>query len=576
MKRELVSTLRQVRSFIVLMAFVVAACIAIIASWPDDQVLFMNAATVSENLAVSVSMALLLGCALFIPAFAANSISIEREQETYDLLHCSLIPASVMLLAKLMNTLGFFVLLLVAVVPVVSSAFFLVGLETTTVLRLALLIIATATTCASIGMLASAYSRKTIKAIAVSYVGMVMAMGLGPLALFFSWTLVAAFFLDIRSIGQSMEVFYYIGSPIGTMNAIANDMLLTNGQFAMALGWQGFLSAICLIWATMALRRPLSVAPTNTDKIIDNTAVLAARRTSFPFYLIDPLRRKKTIEDNRNPMMVRELRWGLMSRSTILIRVFYVSFLFYFLLGAMSVFGTNWRDEDIYGWIFVQIAVTILVAPALVANSLTKEHELGNMDMLRMTLLRPRDIVLGKILAGALSVSPLLMAVVFASIPAVLIAGAKWQLLVTGYGSLIVCTMMSLAIGLSASLISKRTTVSLVLSYMCGVTFFVALPVLARGTLRNILWGTNERNFIQSAAGFISPLSAFESNAKAEQIRRQFARDGYADPSFLGINESASYISLYWYANIAVFTLLSFALIYAVIRGFERYRMQDR
>ena len=58
----------------------------------------MSAAQVSEDLAVSVSMALLLGCALFIPAFAANSISIEREQQTYDLLHLTLIPCSVMLL----------------------------------------------------------------------------------------------------------------------------------------------------------------------------------------------------------------------------------------------------------------------------------------------------------------------------------------------------------------------------------------------------------------------------------------------------------------------------------------------
>ena len=63
-------------------------------------------------------------------------------------------------------------------------------------------------------------------------------------------------------------------------------------------------------------------------------------------------------------------------------------------------------DDAMRDWILFQNYVTVLLAPALMANALTKEMELGNLDMLRMTLLRPRDITLGKLAAGAMALFP--------------------------------------------------------------------------------------------------------------------------------------------------------------------------
>ena len=92
--------------------------------------------------------------------------------------------------------------------------------------------------------------------------------------------------------------------------------------------------------------------------------------------------------------------------------------------------------------------------------------------MLRMTLLQPRDIILGKLFAGAMALAPVVAAAVVSCIPVVLLGVDTRGVLMIGYGTLLLCALISLSIGLFASLVSKRTTTALVVSYVLGVAAF--------------------------------------------------------------------------------------------------------
>lgn len=108
---------------------------------------------------------------------------------------------------------------------------------------------------------------------------------------------------------------------------------------------------------------PLHVA---SEKPIDNQAVLRARRSQFP-YLIDPLRRKAEISDKQNAMVVREIRWGLFSRGTWMVRIFYVTFIVFIfpMLGACMARESETRMSIIC----MQMVMVTLAAPVLVGSA---------------------------------------------------------------------------------------------------------------------------------------------------------------------------------------------------------------
>jgi len=553
-KRELLSNLRRTRSFVCLILFVGVGIMAAVGAWPE-QASIVRAGQLSRELTIMVSAVMLGAAALFVPAFASSAIVVEKEQQTFDMLTLTLIRPFGMLIGKLLNTVGFFLLLVVAVLPVLGVVFFLIGVDWLELGALFILILMTTFSCAMVGILSSVLFRKTFVAILGGYAGMLFLMG-GPLCLYLLTALV--FGLRRLYVGSGVELFAEVTSPIGTLVLIFEG--LTAGEiflFILAMLYQLAFIRICYRLTMRILKRPAEPVRVETAKPIDDPRILEARRKTFPYYLIDPLRRKKQIEDGKNPMFVKELRWGVMNRNTVLIRIFYVTFIVYLIVGIGTVFIEQ-RNPDMLPWLMTQIILTVVIAPALMATSFTKEYELGNVDMLRMTLLTPRDIVLGKMWAGAVSVAPALLAAVVSGIPAVFIGmrTQQWPVMLTGYVTLFVCTLVSLSLGLFSSLVTKRTTASLALSYILSFLIFLGLSM----AVAYISWHVFERRWnvwSDTVPTFFSPIVAFFYNAAPR------GRHG-------------SLLNSYWLGNVSVFTLFALILIKVTVIGFERYRMRDR
>jgi hypothetical protein len=487
---------------------------------------------------------LLLGaCALFLPAFGATSIVLEREQETLDALRTTLIRPFGIVLGKLINTLGFFLLLILAVMPVLSTVFFLVGLDWVEFAQALTIVLMSALSFAMVGILVSAIFRRMLVAIIAAYVGVWLNFFGSFFFGLFAWIVMN--FLSVLlpySLTRPGGMGYVNPGGWSSLTAL---MMIGMGQiswvhFAGVMLYQLCFTGLCGLLALAVLQRAPAPPKIESSKPIDDPEILRQRRRRFPYYLIDPLARKKLVEDGRNPMLVRELRWGLMNRGTFMARTFLASFVVW-LVAAFPA-ATDINLSALRGWFLFQMVGIVVLAPAFLANVLTKEYELGNIDMLRMTLLRPRDIILGKLVAGGSVVLPLFLSSVATSVSLLITDAYRWDLLLVGYTTSLLCLILSVCLGLFASLLTRRSSTALVLTYLL-VCFVFASSVL--------VWDIAP--FWARVLG--SPIVTFAMVSTNARIRMGFP--------------------LSWMMNIAVYSCVCVTLVLSSIGLFHRYRERD-
>lgn len=103
------------------------------------------------------------------PAFTAGAITGERERKTYDLLQTTLLPAPSFVVGKLISSLTYIALLLLAAVPLQSIAFLFGGVAETEVMLSVVLLAMTALVLGALGMFFSAITERTLAANVRSY-----------------------------------------------------------------------------------------------------------------------------------------------------------------------------------------------------------------------------------------------------------------------------------------------------------------------------------------------------------------------------------------------------------------------
>jgi ABC-2 type transport system permease protein len=133
-----------------------------------------------------VGIELFFICAM-TPAQTAGAIVNERERQTYDvLLVTPLVPRQIVL-GKLVSSLAYMVLLLVAALPIESLAFLMGGVDPDELLLAALLLLGTLVFFGSIGLWASAVFRTSRAATAFAYASTgLVTLGVPVVALFAS------------------------------------------------------------------------------------------------------------------------------------------------------------------------------------------------------------------------------------------------------------------------------------------------------------------------------------------------------------------------------------------------------
>jgi len=354
----------------------------------------------------------------------------------------------------------------------------------------------------------------------------------GPMLLM----MLLAMVLSARSVSNLIEEAFLL-SPFGMLFAIWGFAGMF-GSLVWGVLYQLAVILICRIFLGRRLSRTVEPPKVESTKPIDDPALLRERRRTFPFYLIDPLRRSPLIPDDMNPMWIKELRWGIGRRGAVLIRLFYGFLIGYSLLSLALLYLQGFGRTDECGmWMVIQMVLTASLAPILLVNTFSKEFEIGNMDMLRMTLLDPRDIIRGKLLAGVSTLAPLVLAAGLSNFWLPLVSpGMGWDLFFIGCGTLLVSTFLAACVGLLASVLTRKTSTAIVLSYFLNLCLFLGLSLLVLFIMAGLLQGLDcvEASFVC----FFSPIGAFAWNVGN-------ARRG------------SSLLTLYWTGNVLTFLLLA-------------------
>ncbi len=478
-KKELVSGLRDWKMFLLPFFSAAASVLLVWGAWPSSDVLLQQSATVSSKLMFGFMLIFILCAAAILPGIAGGSVVLEKERGTFEMLRLTLIGGSELLFSKLVSAAAIFLMVLVAVIPIAASAIFLVGIEPSELVFRFLTVMAFSVSCALSGILCSTLFRRGLVAILASYVLMLVPLGVpwGGLA-------IATELVDVYGLSRDLKDLFVATSPFLALQASLSEVL---DKLAANLLWQALFWAACFGAARWALDKRARPEQKRETKVTDDEQVLARRRWSFPFYLIDPMRRKKPIPAGRNPILVRELQWGALGKSDWSIRVLYAATLLFMLFPGVLMFDGTFNYYTRYAVslissVILQLCFVTLLCPAILAWSFGREYDSDSMDLLRSTLLTPRQILLGKYLSGLTSTAPIVLAAVLSSAP-FLIFFMSWEpkrtavFAVSFLGTLALCVALTSAVGLFSSIVSRKSNVSMILSYAINLIIFIGLSL---------------------------------------------------------------------------------------------------
>jgi ABC-type transport system involved in multi-copper enzyme maturation permease subunit len=223
----------------------------------------------------------LLAVCTMAPALTSGAISTEKEQQTWELLRTTLITERALVLGKLIAAISFIVLLLFATLPVMSISFLFGGITLSQVLVGALIMLLTAITFGSLGLLFSSLIRRTRVSIVLSQsVGMFFTIGLPLFALVMYGFYEARTFSGTYTPPSPLEEIillvtgWLIAITSPAVTAVVTEMILTADQnlfytttYAAGFNvivpspWLGFivlypvLSTLLLMLTTRVIRR---------------------------------------------------------------------------------------------------------------------------------------------------------------------------------------------------------------------------------------------------------------------------------------------------------------------------------
>lgn len=578
-KREFLSGLRSPKPFLfltVLMIIMIAGLVFTLGIVLQQTLRFggtINGQNVRE-LFMIFSMGLYLSAILLVPPMAAVSICTEKQQDSYDLLRMTYISPFSLAVAKLFNVLGIYTLIAIATMPIVGVFFFLVGIDWAQFVQSAIIIALSALSSAVIGLACSAKFYRTLPAIMTTYfIGFLTQGGLlfgialfGELMWPYSWMM--------RIINRFDEQLASILCPFFSLAMLGEGRLtsffIVGGYYSfspiilIAL-YHGFLVFIGMRITLAILRRPTEPMRVDQEKPIDDQTVLEARRKRFPYYLIDPRRRRPMIHDGANPVYRKELQTGLLGKGTFGVRIFYGFTIFCLFVAIFAVvesdFGYRSAGAFVAWPVLIDTIVILILTPALVAMGMSKEHEWGNLDMLRMTLLEPWQIIDGKFRTGLFTAALPVAGAVLGSLPLAIFGWhdpAAWSAAITGFGSMIVCVVYTLALTLTATATCKRGITALMMGYGTAVFALVLFPLFIAFLYiaSQLFWG-NSSNFDDSEAqvvAYLSPLAAHYVNIESG-----------------GRFGNREMFNSYWFTNCVAFVGLSILLFGAASHRFSRH-----
>ena len=556
-RRDLRRTLRSVRPFLWLLLIVAIGATFVVAMWPGERDNYMRSAGMASIMLLATLSCTFFGAAVvLVPAYAAASIVQEREQDTYDQLGMTLIRPTGIVLGKLANVLGFYGLLLVACMPLLATSFLLVGLDWIGFLAAFVIVGVTALCCGCFGILCSAGMRSTKAAVVWSYIGMTFVTGFMSVPV-----MIVGDLANVRGLERLAEDWIEDWSPTGLLAELFDGRLQLADLYRV-LPIHLVASVVFVLLAARYLRQSLQP--------VSEPGQGRCGRISLRGLLFGLRRpRYRPITGDQNPVAIRESRYDAKMRIGVRRRCFALLGAGHLLLmWLMCPDLIRHFDEDVVmAWVALHMCWIGVIVPHLVSTSLPTERDRNTLDLLRTTLLTPRQILLGKLWAAVRAYWGLLVIVAvpsllfFVFVPFHAIEEA-FGLLVTGLGSLFTCMCVALSTGLLASTFAKRSLNAVIVgtALTAAVFLIIALTPLFLGMVYYEMVGWQSMNhvdeeFFLGAAFFLSPALSY----------------------FYSVNElDPNYINAYWSMNVLSFLGLSVVMVRLAVARVNKPGRFDR
>lgn len=582
-KREFVSSARSLKTNFLVWAYLLTLAGLLLILWPGSGI----HSAVSESskqifsLFFSVNLTLII---LLVPAFAATSITYERENDTYPALFSTLLSPFDIMLGKLASSILMLLILVVLSMPIASVCALTGGVSLLFIFKAMLLLIVTALSYGLIGLACSALCERSSSAILLNYVLIILFAG----ATWLPDALLSAFgYAEVWQVVRNISPFdalFFLLYPDNykltmTLADIPASYITPYNIFIVS---SLLLSLLGLAVFIMFIFRGGGRSSAQKGEVYSDARKALKRKLSWPFYLFDPLKRKKPIRRFYNPVFVTEMRSKLFANPRFVIRS--VSAIFIISMGLLTLiafqFGVGLQADTIRTVaIIFQIGVVAMLAPGVSSGLITDEITGGTMMSLRMTLLKPFTVIMGKLQATFFYALIFILSslfIIFAMayleqqelFPEGALSDAAWwtevfkragelgwwgkfwdtyRRIFAWVGILLLSTVTFLTAGLFSSAVSRTTGIATAVGYT--ITAFICLvsfaPVVLAGRL---------------SASLSSFIISFNPIAAAMQITND-AFDEYPD---------------LWTNNlIALCFLIAFFLTGATLRTWYLFNKQD-
>ncbi len=402
--REFLTSLRTRRALWLALVFLGVLAGLVVLMWPAEGV-FSLAAQASHKLFIVLSMVFLALVVLCAPSFTAVSITSEKERQTYDMLYDTLLRPDEIVLGKLVAGVGFVLILIVGSLPMMGTCFILGGVALGDVGKVYLVVVAAAVFFGLLGLYCSATFRSSYRSLILCYVFILILCGLTwvPTIVIggFSWTIHHTHIVRALSPFAAMIAVVHPG-----LFSAEHDVVLPAASYGgladspwvfLVLAAAGSVALLAVTLRKIA--RPPQPRGRADTAIIDERMELMKRHVKFPFYLIDPRKRKRMIGPLINLIAVKEMRAKAFGRATWMLRMIMglliISLPLAFLpLTQLHLTGI---DRIVYICLSLPLGIIILISPVLTASAVSEELESGVFDMLRCTPVSARTFVMGKI-----------------------------------------------------------------------------------------------------------------------------------------------------------------------------------
>ncbi len=464
LQRELLVNLRMPRAFVLLLVYQLLLAVVVYAAWPTQERLDLSRSPREARQLVDlffIGQYLLVG--MMAPSFAAGTISGEKERKTYEMLLASPLKPFAIVLGKLLASLTHLAALVFASLPIAMLCLPLGGAHPFEVGAAYLGLIVSVILFGAISLACSSHFKRTSSALVVSYLLIL------PLAL-----------LEV--------LFWRMTAGSGMLRLIVSVTVIP---------LVGLVVTAALLSETAArLLHPPDVGSEGSDVVdleqeLEQAVGLVIQRDQFPDKLFAPAKRLTLMEDGTNPVYDKEIRSEIFSQGTLMLRlVIQVSMALALPMMAFCLFiYPQWAP-----WYIAYVLLfNLLVGPVFSAGSVTSERERRTLDLLLTTVIPPRWILWGKLLAGLRISGVLTSFVLWPIFLAGVLQSAYWSAnnvaSMFAFLAIVAATcVLAATIGMFCSTLFHRTASSLMATYLVLITLFlapVACQIFTRAVIRN-------------------------------------------------------------------------------------------